>query len=211
VSLWRLDAIKGAAAADEDDFETDRGIVENTLERAIPLLEKHAGVTLAELGLDSYFTRPKSPDELVADVAAFKEANLRDLAAFTGAEPVTDQAEYELLSGKLRRMLVAWTAIEALDAQEDEDPVRVALNAVAETAEKEIADLPADSLAVAAAKLIVARLYDFQEPDSSEDSWTDEGLLAQSALKAIEWFGLKDLLDAYDAARAPAEKEAVAS
>jgi hypothetical protein len=77
VSLWRLDVIKGAASDEKEkaDFETDRGIVENTLQRAIPVLEKHAGVTLAELGLDDYFSPPKSPEELVADIAAMKEVN----------------------------------------------------------------------------------------------------------------------------------------
>jgi hypothetical protein len=68
VSFWRMDAIK------EDSFETDCGIVENTLERPIPVLERHAGVTLVELGLDSYFTPRKLLEELIADVAALKAA-----------------------------------------------------------------------------------------------------------------------------------------
>jgi hypothetical protein len=202
VSLWRLDAIKGGVSeGQEDDFETDRGIVENTLERAIPVLEKHAGVTLSELGLDSYFTPSKSPEELIADVSALKEANLRDLAAFTGAEPITDPAEYELLKGKLRRIIVAWKTIEALDAQEDEDPVRVALMAVAEAAENEIADMPADSLAVAAAKLVLSEMAELRHDltqRGENGGWHRAQQATQAALKAIEWFGLRDLYEVYE-------------
>jgi hypothetical protein len=200
VSLWRLDAIRDLASEDfKDDFETDRGIVENTLERAIPVLEKHAGISLAELGLDSYFTLSKSPEELIADVAALKEENLRNLAAFTGAEPVTNPAEYELLKGKLRRIIVAWKTIEDLDAAQDEDPVRVALMAVAHTAEQEIADLPAESLAVAAAKLVIAKIAELRDDliDQADGGWNCDQQAAQAALKAIEWFGLKELYDAY--------------
>jgi hypothetical protein len=199
VSLWRLDSIKNAAVENEADFETDRGIVENTLQRAIPVLEKHAGVTLAELDLDDYFTPSKSPEELIADVAALKEANLRDLSAFTGAEPITDPAEYEFLKGKLRRLMVVWKTTEELNC-DDEHPLHIALFAESSGIENEIADMPADSLAVAAAKLILAqihRLGDGLTERSANGGWHCEQQTAQAALKAIEWFGLKDLYDAY--------------
>jgi hypothetical protein len=204
VSLWRLDSIKFAATEDKENFETDRGIVENTLERAIPVLEKRTGVTLAELGLDSYFTPSKSPEELIADVAAMKEAYLRDLSTFTGAEPITDPAEYEFLKEKLRRIILAFKAIKDLKIDENDDGADGALcrslEKVATAAEDEIADMQADSLAVAAAKLVFAQFCDMRHDltvRNSNGGWHCDQQTAQAALKAIEWFGLKDLYDAY--------------
>ena len=200
VSLWRLDAIKGAAVEDKEDFETDRGIVENTLQRAIPVLEKHAGVTLAELGLDIYIGPSKSPEELAADVAKLKERareEYGELARFSGAEPVSNPEEYEFLKKRLKRFMIAWKTINDLDAEEDEDPVRIALLAVSEKAQQDIADLPDRSLAVAAAKLVIAQIgkrHEYREPGGH---WTQEVLTGEAFLKAIEWFGLKELHDSY--------------
>jgi hypothetical protein len=88
---YRLDIIKAAVSEGGDaQDDTDRLIVEDTLNRVIPALEKLAGVTCAALGLDAYFTPQKSPEELVADVAALKQANPSSLM---GAEPAGEEAD----------------------------------------------------------------------------------------------------------------------
>jgi hypothetical protein len=89
--------------------------------------------------------------------------------------------------------------MDDLHAREDKDPLRIALLDTAGKAQQEIADLPDRSLAVAAAKLVVAQMAELRgdiENRQPGGHWTQEALTAEAALKAIEWFGLKELYDA---------------
>jgi hypothetical protein len=52
-----------------------------TLDRIIPLLETIAGVTLTELGLESYFGRDRSVEELLAAAAKVEAAYKAEAAA----------------------------------------------------------------------------------------------------------------------------------
>ncbi len=210
VASYRVDALKFTdIEKGQPAYEKDCAILESTFSYSIPALEQLAGVTLKELGLECYFSLPETPKALAAGFAELKEASVNGLCAFTGLEPITDRAEYELLKDQLRRIIVAFKAIQDLDAYEDDDPLYIALFARAKDAENAISVMADDSLAVAAAKLAVARMGELRQDINERDyegGWTQDSLCAQAALKAIEWFGLKDLYDAY----APEESEAAA-
>jgi len=193
---YRLDLIKAAISEGGDDQDdTDRRIVEDTLARVIPALEKLAGVTIQELGLESYFSPPPSPSELVADVAKLKERARQEhgeLAGFSVAEPVSNPKEYEYLKERLKRIMTAWKTMNDLNAIEDDDPLHIALLAKAEAAEEEIAALPAMSLAVAAAKVVISAMAELRSDlmiRNANGGWSCPQQTAQAALKAIEWFG----------------------
>jgi hypothetical protein len=69
VSSYRLDSVKGCDPGDTKNmFERDCDVLERTLDNAIDALEKLAGVTLKELGLETYSGagRPRTVDELIA-------------------------------------------------------------------------------------------------------------------------------------------------
>ena len=69
---------------------------------------------------------------------------------------------------------------------------------MAEKAQQDIADLPDRSLAVAAAKLVIAQIGEQHDIERGPDGhWTQEGLTGEATLKAIEWFHLKELHDSY--------------
>jgi hypothetical protein len=61
IAGYRLSAID----TNEESYNDDIRVLDRTLSRTIPLLEKLAGVTLAELGLESYFGRDRSIQELL--------------------------------------------------------------------------------------------------------------------------------------------------
>jgi hypothetical protein len=93
--------------------------------------------------------------------------------------------------------LIALKAIVDLKA---DNALRVSLQEVGRAAEDEIASMPAGSLAVAAAKLVVAGMAE------ARSDWTHRNAngkqrcnqrAAQATFKAIEWFGLEELYNAY--------------
>jgi hypothetical protein len=63
VSYHRMDLINPEVG---DIFQADCRVIRRTLGRIIPALEKLAGVTLSEIGLDSYFTPMRSVPDLTA-------------------------------------------------------------------------------------------------------------------------------------------------
>jgi hypothetical protein len=65
IAGYRLSAID----ASEESSKNDIRVLGRTFDRAIPMLEKLAGVTLADLGLESYFGRERSIQELLAAAA----------------------------------------------------------------------------------------------------------------------------------------------
>jgi len=70
VAGYRLSAID----PNEESSKNDIRVLDRTLSRTITLLEKLAGVTLAELGLESYFGRDQNVQELLAAAAKVEAA-----------------------------------------------------------------------------------------------------------------------------------------
>ncbi len=73
VAGYRLSAID----TNEENSKVDTHVLDRTFSRIIPLLEKLAGITLAELGLESYFGPGRSVQELLAAAAKVEAAHGR--------------------------------------------------------------------------------------------------------------------------------------
>jgi len=71
VAGYRLSAIE----TNEENSKDGICVLGRTLDRTISLLEKLAGVTLAELGLENYYGRDRSVEELLAAAAKVEAAH----------------------------------------------------------------------------------------------------------------------------------------